>query len=97
MDCSFTAYYVSTVPGQQPEAFSGMGQSWSKVMRQETEEACSIFDCSTVCVEQEGWSAFLSILASSPVNSDQNVSDGRPDLACTGRVSGQDPPGWRLT
>jgi len=36
---TFTAYYVSTVPGQMPDALSGKGQRWIKVMRLEMEES----------------------------------------------------------
>jgi hypothetical protein len=63
MNCSFTACYVSTVPGQRPEAFSGLGQSWSEVMRQETEEARWDIDRSALRVEQGAHAAPPSILA----------------------------------
>jgi len=33
--CCFIPYYGPTVPGQKPDALSGLEQSWSKVMRQE--------------------------------------------------------------
>jgi len=34
----FTAYYLSMVPGQTPDALSGVGKYWSKVMRRGIEE-----------------------------------------------------------
>jgi len=40
-------YHVSTVPGQMPDALSGMEQSWSKEVIQGAEEWCESINRST--------------------------------------------------